>query len=688
MFDLKKISHKVVKHRSYISQRRSCHILAVIIFFISFGTNAQIPDWNQYKNVKEKLTAMNQYGRTAIIKQKFDEGLSVLKSAADIAQKASLDSFEARSLIYAGSAYRYKSNFDSAINTLDRALKIADAKKLYTEQAAAILEMFTIYYSAGKSDSANAALARVQSIESKLDSNSSERGKLELYLGHVTKRKLKYTEAFEHYFRALNIFTRLKDSTNVAVLYISIANVYNNRGEQEKALGYFRESVTILTQLNRKLELANAYLNMTDDYYYLNKLDSAELTDMKALALAKELNHKTFMSYAYMHLGHINRLRKQFDKAIHYFQQSIDIAETLHSENVLWADYQGMGETYMAANDYARAKIYLDKHLALVKQLGNYEEIIEAYADLKETEFNLHNYAKAHEYEKIWAAYKDSAYNESVSRNLAEMESKYENQKKEQEIVLLKKDQQLQNTELQKEKTIKLSAFVLSGFLLIIGLLVVNRFRVMQKAKRMVEIEKLRNNIARDLHDDIGSVLSSININSKMALSNAGEERIVRGQLEKIKEHSGRMMEGMSDIVWAINPVNDSMEKMILRMKEFAVEILEPQNINFSFDCSGNVTESTLDVSRRKELYLVFKEAINNAAKYSGCKNIFITLQTDRNNIRLNIVDDGMGFDPELVRSGNGLRNMEQRAAAIGGSLEISSSSGKGTNLTLTLAIV
>ena len=87
-----------------------------------------------------------------------------------------------------------------------------------------------------------------------------------------------------------------------------------------------------------------------------------------------------------------------------------------------------------------------------------------------------------------------------------------------------------------------------------------------------------------------------------MALSNAGEERIVRGQLEKIKEHSGRMMEGMSDIVWAINPVNDSMEKMILRMREFAVEILEPQNINFSFDCSGNVTESTLDVSRRKEL--------------------------------------------------------------------------------------
>ena len=100
----------------------------------------------------------------------------------------------------------------------------------------------------------------------------------------------------------------------------------------------------------------------------------------------------------------------------------------------------------------------------------------------------------------------------------------------------------------------------------------------------MVEIEKLRNNIARDLHDDIGSALSSININSKMALSHASEQKLVKGQLEKIKEHSGKMMEGMSDIVWAINPVNDSLEKMIIRMKEFAVEMLEPLNINFAFN--------------------------------------------------------------------------------------------------------
>lgn len=630
---------------------------------------------------------MNQYGRSLIIKQQFDDALKVFQSGVVAAEQSSLDTFTSRFLLNAGLACRYKSQLDSAFDYYRRALKIASAHNYYDIQAAVNLEIFNVYNMSGKIDSAAAKLNEVEAMSSKLDSNGSERAKLELYLGHASKRKTKYTQAFEHYFKALNLFNRQKDSTNVAVTYISIANVFNNRGEQEKALGYFREAVSILTILNRRYELANALLNMTDDYYYLNKLDSAEMTVMHALDIAQELNQKTYMSYAYMHLGHINRLRGKFSKAKNYFQQSIQLAKEIGSPNVLFGDYQGLGETYMAEHDPANAKIYLEKHLELVKETNNIEEIIEAYADLKENEYNLHNYAKAHEYEKLYVAYKDSAYNESVARNVAEMESKYESQKKEQEIALLKKDQELKNTELKRERVTKLSAFILSGLLLVIGLLVVNRNRVIQKARRMIEIEKLRNNIARDLHDDIGSVLSSININSKMALSNAGEEIVVKGQLEKIKEYSGRMMEGMSDIVWAINPINDSLEKMIIRMKEFAVEMLEPQSINFSFNIRGNITEASLDVSKRKELYMIFKEAINNAAKYSSCKNVTIDLDANRQYIQLNISDDGVGFDTRLGKVGNGLRNMEQRSISIGGKMHIISANGKGTKLSLEIPI-
>jgi signal transduction histidine kinase len=605
---------------------------------------------------------------------------------ASVAQQSSLDSFATSNLLFMATAYRYKSVYDSAIYYLRQALKLADQNNYLNLRASINLELFAIFNRLGKADSASAKISYLESIIPSLDSNGSERAKIEWYLGHFTKHQTKYSESLQHYYKALRTFTYLKDSVNIAGVYSSIANVLE-LWQQDKGLAYHWEAVKMLTLIGRRSELANELLDITDTYYSLNKLDSAEITVKRALSIANELNDKTYQAYAYMHLGHINKLRGQFRKAENYFRLSIQLGEQSGLENDISECYQGLGETYMAEQQPAKAEIYLEKYLTLIKKNKNTEEIIEAYADLKENEYNLHNYAKAHEYEKLYNAYKDSAYNESVSKSTAEMESKYQSEKKEQEIILLKKDQELKSAALQKERTIKLSAFILAGLLAAIGFLFVNRYRIIQKAKRMVEIEKLRNNIARDLHDDIGSALSSININSKMALSHAAEETLVKGELEKIKEHSGKMMEGMSDIVWAINPINDSLEKMIIRMKEFAVEILEPLNINFSFDNKIDLTEATLDVGRRKEVYLFFKEAINNAAKYSASTNIAIVLERNKSYIQLKISDDGKGFDKSLIRSGNGLRNMEQRAIAIGAIFNIFSVFGEGTTVSLNIPI-
>ena len=131
----------------------------------------------------------------------------------------------------------------------------------------------------------------------------------------------------------------------------------------------------------------------------------------------------------------------------------------------------------------------------------------------------------------------------------------------------------------------------------------------------------VRNNIARDLHDDIGSTLSSINIMSQLAIQE--NARLSNGQenagthLKKIANHSASMMEKMSDIVWSINPKNDSIEQVVIKMKEFAAEMLEPKNIDYSFEIEDSIMALKLDVQKRKNIFLIFKEAINNAAKYS-----------------------------------------------------------------------
>jgi signal transduction histidine kinase/ligand-binding sensor domain-containing protein len=199
--------------------------------------------------------------------------------------------------------------------------------------------------------------------------------------------------------------------------------------------------------------------------------------------------------------------------------------------------------------------------------------------------------------------------------------------------------------------------------------------------------EKLRSKIARDLHDDMGSTLSSINIISKMALQNNDNDVMAREYLLKIKDNSGRMLESMSDIVWAINPANDTVEKVILRMKEFTAEMLEPLNINYTFKEMGDFGNAILNLNQRKDFYLVFKEAINNAAKYSGCTELMTEIMKSDNTISLMVKDNGKGFDKKNIRYGNGLLNMQERAAAMKAELHIDTEKGKGVTVCLSVPL-
>jgi signal transduction histidine kinase/ligand-binding sensor domain-containing protein len=199
--------------------------------------------------------------------------------------------------------------------------------------------------------------------------------------------------------------------------------------------------------------------------------------------------------------------------------------------------------------------------------------------------------------------------------------------------------------------------------------------------------EKLRSKIARDLHDDMGSTLSSINIISKMALQNNDNDMMAKEYLSKIKDNSGRMLESMSDIVWAINPANDTVEKVILRMKEFAAEMLEPMNIGYTFKEKGDFDNALLNLNQRKDFYLIFKEAINNAAKYSKCTEVNIELIKNDYAITLLVKDNGKGFDKKNTRSGNGLRNMQSRSAAMKADLQISTENGKGVSVYLSVPL-
>lgn len=210
-----------------------------------------------------------------------------------------------------------------------------------------------------------------------------------------------------------------------------------------------------------------------------------------------------------------------------------------------------------------------------------------------------------------------------------------------------------------------------------------------KKLTRNFVEEGLRKKIARDLHDDIGSTLSSINIISKVALQQSNIQEHLKNQLTSIKDYSLHIMESMGDMVWAINPENDSIESLISKMKEWAAEICEPREVQLYFESSAGIENIKLDTEKRKHFFLIFKEAINNAIKYSQCKNIHVHMnKTAAAIIRMSIMDDGIGFNMQDHKKGNGLLNMQARAQQLQAEMNITSAAGKGTHVELTSKII
>ncbi len=206
------------------------------------------------------------------------------------------------------------------------------------------------------------------------------------------------------------------------------------------------------------------------------------------------------------------------------------------------------------------------------------------------------------------------------------------------------------------------------------------------RIQQILKVYKLRSSIAKDLHDDVGSALSSIAL-----LSNISEEAKAKAKLKpeeifsRIGDTSKRMIDLMDDIVWSVNPDNDRFSNMLVRMREYAVEMLEAKNITFSFHIAKEIDELPIPMEIRKDYFLIFKEAVNNLAKYSGCSNAGISIEKRNKNIITIITDDGRGFDARIINSGNGLKNMQERAAAIKAKLDIKTAEGKGTSITLSM---
>jgi signal transduction histidine kinase/ligand-binding sensor domain-containing protein len=215
--------------------------------------------------------------------------------------------------------------------------------------------------------------------------------------------------------------------------------------------------------------------------------------------------------------------------------------------------------------------------------------------------------------------------------------------------------------------------------------------RRLVQLERQRELERERARIARDLHDDLGTSLTQISMLSALANREQTSPQEAKELVQTVHGRAREMVTALDEIVWAVNPQNDSWSELANYLGYFAEQFFRPTDIRCRLEIPERLPAHPLSAEIRHELFLAFKEAINNVARHSGAKQVRVGVELRPTEGIISIEDDGHGFDPRSVgqgsREGNGLLNMKRRMEQLGGAAEIQSIPGQGTTVTLRVPL-
>ncbi|HEX3385479.1 MAG TPA: histidine kinase, partial [Mucilaginibacter sp.] len=234
-------------------------------------------------------------------------------------------------------------------------------------------------------------------------------------------------------------------------------------------------------------------------------------------------------------------------------------------------------------------------------------------------------------------------------------------------------------------------SFILVGSVLLIAVRYVLqrnlRERILKLEKEQA-VERERNRIARDMHDDLGSGLTKIAILSEVAKTQISSPLHASANLDIISASSRELVDSLQDIIWVLNPKNDSLNSLELYIKEYTESFFEPAGIHYEFDSEGTSMQITLSEEQRRNIFLAVKESCNNILKHANCTKAGVNLKFRNNTLTISVKDNGLGFDLKDVGVfSNGLQNIRNRMDQIGASCHIVSAKNEGTGITLSIPV-
>ena len=582
-------------------------------------------------------------------------------------------------------------NPDSALLMAKESLKITPLTKGTSAYANSLNAIGWAYFRLGKHDSAKWYLENAKTAFHS-QHNIKDEARVLINLGNVSQTEQDYQGALNQLLAAMQLIGS-SEELEYALAEKVIGIIYRKQGNLVKAKLYLKKaSVDLLLHKENKL-YADAISSLGNVYYDLGNIDSASYCYHKALNINLVLKNLSGAAIAYEDLGGIflSKSDKQpvpsLDSALYYYQHAYNLFCVLKDTEDIAYEKITLSEVLIRKKQYPLAQKYLLEALVTFRSEHATSNIYNALNLLSTVYNEMHDYHKAYDLLRQANVYNDTLNQQNKNKDIDNMLAKYETDTKDRTIALLNTQNALLNTKKQlaernlyKTRITELFALIVVALSAFLTFVLMNRYRIKQKLKEML----LRNHISNDLHDDVGSSLSSILLLSNIATdANAHNPEL----LSKISENAREAIERISEIIWTTNPNYDDGENLRSKIMNYIVPLCQIQGIALNVNISESIKNIKFPMEMRKNIFLIIKEAINNILKHSAAQEINFILFIKGKNLIFEITDNGTGFDINNGNKGNGLETMRTRAESLGGKFLLETKPGNGTKILVTLPL-
>lgn len=664
-----------------------------ICIFICPPSQSQNPVIDSLKNVldttkgrAERATLLNDLA-ARLMSYSAEDCYRYSEEALNLSRQTDLKSEQGRALNYMASSKIYLNQFEEAAKLFHESKEVFESIGDKKGAADIIGNLGHLYHMLGEYSQALEmqfeALALFESIENVEGLNNTR-----LAIGSIYMENQQYDRALHYDSLALEGYEDMGDENGLAIVMGNMANVFMELEKMDTAKVLYEGAIELFKKTEDHYSLARELSNISTLYEKQRKLDLAIATSQEAATLFKGIGYATGYCYAIGNVGS-------------YYYTAVESKK----ENEEAVDYPPG-----SYNDHLNLAISNLKEACDVALQSNDRKILSMSSEtLSRALEDRGDLAEAYKYYKLYREIQDSTQSLELKEQIEQLTTERE---------LAVKDKQIELDRLAVIKKRNERAYFIVGLgLLGLSLIMIYRNYINQKksnlqlgekniklnhtltqlketqnqlieSERQKERAELRTKISQDIHDDISSGLTKISWLSETLRSRhkqTTEASRLEPLIDKISKASRTTVSKLGEIIWSTSPGRDNLQSLFNYIQDQVTEFLEDSRIRPIFDFPLDAPDVTLNPELRRNLFLVCKEAVNNAFKYSEANQIKISFHMENNAYTLSIEDNGKGMDNTTVEGGgHGLKNMQHRMSSVNGQCNIHSIKDNGTVIECT----